>query len=684
MAIKIRPYLESDAEPIAALYGRHRDNPNPVAGGISGSQLAQELAERGTAVFLVAADGDRVVGTIGLFRNTGRRTAQAGELIADMFFVAPSYRQGALTGILFAEAIEEMNRTECRVLRLTVNPANATAFRLYRRVGCVCVGETVPGEDGNVELHNYIPLILRSVVADLGDQARQALGRLTSFASVAQGRDDELSSDVCTQDGARTVEYNLALGDFRLDATVDVDQARVRRATLSGPDGTCRELQTAQPAYSPPPVQPPAPAHRLTSGDLVCEVDTSDGTIRVHTPRHHGPLLVATWPGCGPAHSAGWRESRPRPLQITRINDTTLSITERCGNDEATATVAFTGGVLDQKFTFTSQPGRLFHSIGLRQGSFTISGTRHPIGLGLGVRDASEIAAAAGNGSADSALAWTGTPARIDIPAGQPVRLVHSCLVERLLKPGQDGVACVRTGFWLADEAGHAAPPQDALPASTPRTAPPHGGTRLLRMDAGAGGITSWTEDTTDVLRSPRHHSSAFACNPRWTAGMWVTAERSRTDRQQGLGWGARTPPAWEHIHPHGLSSPAERLSWEVTEVPGSPLTAQVRAAAAEGDAVLWATPHTPRRTTVVIKSAGGSWQLYSSQFRQVWATAAAVQLSSGDWLACRAGPGAPADAEIVVRSTASGLLIGCTATAGPTHPTSSFWELDVRSEPHI
>lgn len=310
MALTIRPYQEGDADAIADLYNRHRDNPNPVAGGVTGAELADELAERETATFLVAEDDERLVGTFGLFHNTGRRSARAGELIADMFFVHPAHRGGLVTGKLFTEAVEWMMRTGCLVLRLTVNPANTVAFRLYRRVGCVSVGRAVPGEDGNVELHNYIPLVVRSVFADLGERATAALGSLTSFASVTESRDDELRSDVRMVAGARTVDYGLALGEFRIDASVDVDRGTVREARLTEPDGTERELRITRPPYE---VRAPRGAvpYRFTESALTCEVDGEDGTLSVHVAGHRGPVLVSTWPSCRADRPAGWREGEP-------------------------------------------------------------------------------------------------------------------------------------------------------------------------------------------------------------------------------------------------------------------------------------------------------------------------------------------------------------------------------------
>ena len=94
MSVTIRPYEEGDAHDIAELYRRHPDNPNPVAGGVSGAELARELAERETATFLVAEDEGRVVGTFGLFHSTGRRCARLGAE-SNRFYPQPSFARSA-------------------------------------------------------------------------------------------------------------------------------------------------------------------------------------------------------------------------------------------------------------------------------------------------------------------------------------------------------------------------------------------------------------------------------------------------------------------------------------------------------------------------------------------------------------------------------------------------------------
>ncbi|WP_406006967.1 GNAT family N-acetyltransferase [Streptomyces sp. NBC_00637] len=676
MSITIRPYQEGDAHDIAALYNRHRDNPNPVAGGITGDELERELAERDTGTFLVAVDGGRVVGTFGLFHNTGRRSARAGELIADMFFVAPAYRNGVITGRLFTEAVEWMVQSGCLVLRLTVNPANSVAFKLYRRVGCVSVGQTVPGEDGNVELHNYIPLVLRSVFADLGPEVRSALGGLNSFGTVTEARDDELRSDVRLVDGVRTVDYHLALGDFRITASVDVDRGVVRDAEVTGPDGTSRALRLTEPPYrvrAPRRLEP----HRFGSGDLVGELDGDDGTLSVLAEGHHGPVFVSTWPSCRADRPAGWREGEPRDLDIVPVENG-VRVTERCGADEIVATLTLTEGTLRQDFAFTSRPGRIFQTVGLRQGTFVHpDGERHPIGLGLGVRDASEAVAASQAVPSGAELAWQGTSWEIRLPVREPVRLVHSGLLERGLTAGPDGVARLRTDFRPTAARTDARTDAETEAVRPARTAPTRGAGRRLELTASAAGVTSWKEGTTKVLRSPYPRTRVFGYNPRWSAGMWVTAENSRFGRASGLGWGVR-PAAWEEKHPLGLFAPRERIGWELTapEDPAEPVRADIQAPDSEEEIVLWLTPNTPRETTVVLDSAGTRWELGSAGFRQIWATAATVRLADGSWLDCRPADGAPEEAELVLRTTPSGLLIGCVSPAR----RPSAWQLAVHS----
>jgi hypothetical protein len=133
--------------------------------------------------------------------------------------------------------------------------------------------------------------------------------------------------------------------------------------------------------------------------------------------------------------------------------------------------------------------------------------------------------------------------------------------------------------------------------------------------------------------------------------------------------------------HPLGLYEPQERIGWEVDAPEGSgEVLVRVQAPDAKEETVLWITPNTARQAAVLVESAGTRWELDRARFRQTWAGAAAVQLAGGRWLECRPVDGADGHAEIVLRSTASGLLIGCVAAAG----AECAWRLAVRDQPSI
>ena len=665
MSITIRQYRLEDADPIAALYNRFPDNPNPVAGGITGAQLHAELADRDTAAMFVATDGDgEIVGTFGLFRTNGRRSVRPGELIADMFFVAPNHRNGLMTGRLFTEAIEWMVESAgCLVIRLTVNPANTTAFKLYRRVGCVAVGRSVPGEDGNVELHNYIPLILRSVLHGLGSDARAAIGAMTSFGAVTQTRGEELLSDVRIVDGARTVAYDLVAGDFRIDVIVDVDRGALAAAQITGPDGVRRPLRPMALPYTVH-ARPAEESHSIVDGALTATVDGVDGTLEVFAEGHLGPVLRSTWPSCAPGRHAGWREAQPCELDIVEFEGG-LQIVERAGADETVGTVYLSDGQLQQEFRSTRPLPRVFHSVGLRQGTLTQTdrdGTSWsaPIGLGTGVRDSSEVVAAGHAVTTGSHLRWEGAGATVSTTVEGAAALVHDALLDLRAAPGA-AILTLRTVITTHAAATGVAPGPTGSAAAK----------RNVRVLAKARGVTAWREDGVRVLRSPYPRSTAFACNPTWSAGMWVTTEQSRHDRS-GLGWGL-TSAAWDEKHPLGLASPELQTGWElaVPDDPADPVLATVVGPddIAEDDAevVLWLTPDARPGAGVRIHPTGNGAPHVVTGFRQVWAGAVTVELTGDRLLHCRPAPGAPSDAEIVVRSSAAGLLVGCVSASGST-----------------
>ncbi len=701
MSVIVRPYRPSDASSIAALYRRHPDNPNPVAGGVTAAEFTAELADRRTAAFFVATQDEEVVGTFGLFGTNGRRAGRVGELIADMFFVAPAQRNGVLTGRLFTEAVTWMFEAHHEVLRLTVNPANTAAFRLYRRVGCVAIGYASPSEDGNVELYNYIPLILRGVIADLGTEALAALGQLSSFGCLTTARQDDLKSDTVFVDGTPHVAYALTLAAFRLEALIDVERAAVREATLTSPDGSRRPLDIVR--QRPPEVRPePATTARHACGDLEVELDGRDGTLRVSHPGHFGPILTSTWPSCHPSRSAGWREAHACDLEIVPVPDG-LRVTERHAGRETACTITVVDGWLMQEFRL-GEPSRVFQTVGLRQAELEVHDagpgtiTRHPVGLGLGVRASDEIAAAGWLAPARDLLVWRAADRSValGVPGGDGVRLINAGLLDRPLVPAADGTATLRTDLDVTAQQRSGAQqrtvaaPRRAVPDATAARATPGRATdpdQQVRIEAGAGGLVGWTHQGTKVLRSPYPRRRSFACNPYWSAGLWVTTESTRHTRESGLGWGVPRLRAWHPHGRHGFASLDHELivatSTGDSRAPGA-LVVDVRAPHTDQEVVVWLTPQTAENARVVFPEPDGSvGQLQADWTWQRWTAATATLLTDGRWLTCRPARTTPRHSEIVVRSTRSGLLIGCvTHTSHLDEPgTTNSWIFEVADQ---
>jgi len=694
--VTVRLYRAEDAQSIAALYNRHPDSPNPVAGGITAQDFERELTDRGTAAFFVAVDdSDEVVGTFGLFRATGRRCAGPGELIADMLFVVPAQRNGMLTGQIFARAITWMFEARHLVLRLTVNPANRAAFHLYRRVGCLSVGVPRPGEDGNVELYNYIPLILIAVLPGLGEEFLVRLRRVKSFACLTEDRGETLGSDLVMRQGVRTASYRLVLDDLLLSADIAVDTGTVTWAKLQYKDGTIRDLQITPRVLEP--ARPDPRTYRFGTPELSGEVDGADGTVRLLTPAHLGPVLTSTWPSCHPDRVAGWRDPYPCDLHITPVSDG-VRVVERHGSTELVGTITLVGGRLRQEFVSTAPVGRVFHAIGLRQGTLRLRGAEgtevHPIGLGLGVRDASEIVAAAHRPPVGSELTWTSADesVQVTVPVSAATGLVHARMLDRRPEPGLETAVRFDTHVRVST------PRQDGdRPRVTGHDVTGHDvrsadGTRHeVRLTPRAGGVTNWTCDGTRVLRSPYPHRRPLVCNPTWAAGMWVTTEHNRYDRGTGVGWGLMPRVTWEPKHPLGIHCPELRIGWELSlpeaAGPGAPVTVDLHHPDARGEVALWLTPHTARGARVRVPAPEGTWEHSTEQTWQCWAPQVWVELADGRWLDCRPGPDAPADAELVVRSTPAGLLVGCLVQALPPHGTgtprtSSTWAFRVVDDP--
>lgn len=655
MSTVVSQYTEQDADDIAALFNRYPDNPNPLQGSVSGDMLHREIQIRRTAAMFVARDGDQLIATLGLFRSTGRRTAGSDELLGDMFYVAPTHRQGLVTGQIFHDAMMWLMETGFHVLGLTVNPANTIAFQLYRRAGCVSITSNRAGDDGNVELYNFTPLILHSILPLLDADTRKALAAVDNIATLSRARShDDPDTDVVEIGGVSCVEYEIALTGYVISAAVDVRTHRVLPVTITSAAGDVQILDPVQIGLRQPPVESPTTV--LRNGELTCRVEANTGTVELFTAGHHGPLVRTTWPSLDDGAMAGWRRSRPVQLEILELDDDRigpgLQLVQRLDGAQHRCEIRLGSSVLEQQFQLTDAGGQVYQEVGLRRG--TLSATRPgshwqvPLGVGIGLRDSSEMFSAARPVEPGDTLTWAGADGRsVATDVGDGIGLVHSRLLDRQLAPG---TSVIRTTV----PARRAADPLPEHPAAA-GAATTASGRSVLRLDPVAGGVTAWKLGAGQrVLRTAWPRTRSFGSNPRWSAGMWVTRERSRFDREQGLGWGTADRQSWRSDGSHTLTDSTGELQWSVRETADG-LQAVIEGRGAQ-ECVLWSTPITPAGAEVYVDGGrrfvlGDPWVFWTRS----------VSVSLGGDLHLTVHPdSALGHPEIAVRSSASGLLLGC------------------------
>ncbi|WP_058235079.1 GNAT family N-acetyltransferase [Devriesea agamarum] len=746
----IRDYRESDAPAVADLFTSHADNPNPVSSGVTAQQFHREITDRGPYCFLLACDDDRVIGTIGVFRSNGRRTAHPGEGIADMFFVAPRYRQSVVTGRLFSEASDCMLREKLSVLTLTVNPANTAALRVYRRVGCVCIDHPQPGADGNVQLANFIPLIVRAIIDDLDDDMRAGLRSLTAFGGLTTRLSNQLQPDTFWDRGRRSVRYHLGLGAVQVRAVVDVDAATVTTAELELASGDTRPV-----VLTNPPARPIATPgeHTHHRGDFALRVSAADGTVTL-THRHiDGPLMQWALPAHVPHRAGGWRECNPRPLTIARVpNGFVITQHDRAdqehrdapehrdaqedqrapedrGQEPCDLSCRIELGANTVTHTIHGLPDapvRMFQWVGVRQGWLTvgaieplptstptsdqhISPSLCPVGDDVAVPDASEMPAAGTALPPNCVITWYDSDARpVASTAGPADTLVHSHLLDRRLRTDRTGTVHLSTSIMLCDATEQRpSAPNNSEPTAIPVAAEPAPelAQEKFTVDAGSHAVTRWIVNGRSVVRSAPSRRRAFACNPVWSHGIWTSQEISRQDRRHGIGWGLRPaeddpdaiiPQLRHRVGDNGpgchdltvLAPPIFMPTFAPAPAPvptpaPTPAPAPVPVTVTASENVLWVTPRHRTGGRIVFPGPSGLWSLTASRRWQRWTCGVAVELDAGFWFQIGPAPGYhdALSPEILVRSTSSGLLIGCVSRAiGPDAPMT--WRLRITGAP--
>ncbi|MDH6135323.1 ribosomal protein S18 acetylase RimI-like enzyme [Kitasatospora sp. MAA4] len=708
----IRPFRDDDAPAIAELFNRYPDAPNWVDRELDAAMVCTELAERGTVLFLVVEDGGEVLGTIGMFRSTGRRAVPDGEVVGDMFFLSPRARGGPLAGRLFSQAFRTLREQGVEAIRLTVNPANQLALPLYRQLGCVVSGPAEAGEDGNIEMVSYMPKIVTRMRRDHQHLVPTDLRTMAAWRYQVDGiAGQELGKETEEISGRTVLRTALAVGDLTFRAILDPETGEILH-TAVGPDfGPDPDLPAK-------PVTAPEPVFEYRERNLRLTVRHLDGAIRVFHDDQIGPVLQETWPVFGPGYLTGWRHALPRELTVQGLPDGWL-VSERHPHGTLHRESRLIDATLHQRTWWTGGPTpaeglRTVLVNGLRAALLLDGSGYLPAGRGLAPIDATEFGAARTRLAPGHPVAWwdarTGLATRLRWPEGASAGLVTDSVLNldhpadyayRIELSQADGPDQVVPGIRPAAVTGIALRPADTT--TEPLTAQPvlgswderevarrpvhrlTTGSDTLLVDATAGALASWQSAGKPVLATPFPKSRAFARNPSWRGGLWVSGHGVREDENRGLGWGSTGDPTPWLFDPATGTLDSPELSWSIEAAEqGITVSVQAPIGPKDGELVVWLTPASPKSAEFLVPGGPGEvWHLSKPGAWQRWTDRVAVRLPDGRWLAVV--PQGPAQehggAEILLRTTPAGPLLALATRHPHGLPGTAGWQLTVLAD---
>ncbi|MFH8751969.1 GNAT family N-acetyltransferase [Streptomyces rimosus] len=697
----IRPYEESDAAAVAALYNRYPDVPNPVDRELDAQLVRGELAERGTRLFLVVELDGEVHGTIGFFQGSVRRAYAPGEVFGDMFFLSPAVRGGSVAGRIFSQAIRTLRLSGVEVVRLTANPGNKLAFPLYRQVGCSVTGPVTATEDGNIELVSYMPRVMARLRRDYAHLIPQSLQLNASWRYVVGGGERALGDDTEVLGGRSVLRTQLAI------------EGTVFTVLLDPEDGELLHVGTdagETPALAPRPAPRPPAVSTVEVDGLRLELHHEDGRLELYGADHLGPLLRETWPVFGPPYVTGFRRAlrRAEDLTVTPLTDGWL-VAERHPGGVLLRETVLTGGVLKNRFRWEGgePPAGTLRTIvesGLRKALLLTQDGHVPAGRGLYPLDATEFATAGAELPPDDRLGWWDEERSVGLDvrrSGARARLVSDALLLLDFAPGHGHGVAVLTewpgGAPLAVDGMSLLEPQPPAAVPTPPGAADRApwtpglvarrqvhraavGKDTLLVSAEAGGVAAWRSAGRSVLATPFPKERVFGSNPHWRAGLWATRQGPREDPDRGLGWGAEQDE-WHFDERTGRLCVAG-LDWSAECPVGGPadrVDIDLRAERRQDDSevVVWLTPAAPRQPDVLVPGRPGDlWQLRKPGVWQRWSDRLALRLADGRWLS--ATPGEQHGAEVVHRNTKAGPLIGLVSRQPRGTALAAGWSLTV------
>jgi hypothetical protein len=720
MAAQIRDYNPStDAESVAEFYSRNNYGPARDGGALTGFQLNLILAERGLHLLLVAEDRGRIIGTIGYLRVSGRRVSGDDELFAGMFVIDPGYRAGFLAGRLFTGSFGRLLEDGITALRVEVNPANAKAFPLYIRVGFRSAeADPQPDQDGYIELVSHLPGVVARLLRDLASDV--PLGDVFSsfmWRTMAGGRNRSIGHGVTRQaDGEALVEYDFTVRGDSIRVTVRMADGAHVSTMING------VVSEASGATSLPRAAAAAdPRRAVAVGEYSVELD-ADGTVSVRHPGYIGAVyrdVLATVAG----RPLAWRRPLPQSPLITEHRggwllawqvdgvrlqkaisihgDTVTTVVrsdpahglaaEPCSSMRGAAVSSFASG--RQRFRTPSVPG-LWPRDAV---DFEASQHTHPFEAGArtvveepvsGIRLEFEWLNAEFvrvEGQPLGRGATTGAELRYSVRLGTAGLTGDAGVIDT----APDDVATLPDGIaWHADDgATEVRPGRSAAEPSWSREVR-SGHPAVIARAGSAGsagsaaelvvvperGITSWRVGAYDVLTSPFPSTRTLGPLDTWAAGLWVSTQGARDDREYGVGWGGSSRVAYDPER--GARGP----SWSVDVLDESVSALRLSLAGSDAPSGTEVVAHlTPKvwGPTVSIPAHPDGWWAVDRSSRRWSGFARAARIPVGKGRVLSIGAESAGD-ELLIRSSAHLFLVSLISRAVPGGSSGSSWSLSV------
>ena len=658
--------------------------------------MAAVLTERAPELFMVALDGEDIIGCIGFMRGSGRRVTRDGELFAGLFVIDPRHRNSMLAGNLFVKSFEHLVVGGTRAMRIEANPTNKKAFPLYLRVGFRALPDARADEDGYVELVSHLPGVIGDLLrSSVGEDLTNVLPRF-SWRNAAGERDVKPTSGVTVQpDGAAVVSYDLNAGDFSLRVNIDMHSGATLDYDVVA--GAIAELPPHQGLnrYG----QPDIVAVRTLGEGITAEAD-SFGSVRIYGPGFPGPALVDHFPIARGETSTGWRRPSRGEVQVEAGADT-WRMTSAGEAGTITRDIRFADGRMSVTSVLSTDDGgpELVASpwVSMRMAEKYVATSREawvggPVVRGIWPDDYTDFEACADNTPgipdgcrsvwADASLvieaAWpadmtvrhegnhlpqmrrpANVPLSYDVmfsPAEgwsrpQAFTTPRGITVERVRRGQRTAVSLPAVSLpvagspavWRASDRRA----KDVVESLHPDM--------VLRYSETAGGITGWSQDGAKVLSSPFPGVRSWGSLADWSAGLWASRCSPREDPEQGVEWAGRASA----IQLRDFAGDARQDAWTVHVMEGRFPAIEVASTLSyrrAEDMAFYATPATLPGASVLFGEPGSEKWVVEATSRpwSLGTTRLAVELQNGGYLVVR--PVGGKHQEAFIRSERKGL----------------------------